>query len=106
MIDSESACLRGRATPSWAAHADQADSPRTIGEDAGTTPTGDGEAVSGRWPATVWRIIRRRGGLESVIQHERRTRLRHESLEPLPGLGAAPPVGGEGLDALLGERVG
>jgi hypothetical protein len=67
MIDSESACPRGRARPSWAATADEADSRSTIGEDVGTTPTGDGEAVSGWWPATVWRVTRGCVGLESVI---------------------------------------
>src|SRR5438093_6944148 len=56
MIDSESACPRGRARPSWAPPAAEADSRCTIGEDAG----GD--------PAKVWRVIRGCGGLESVIQ--------------------------------------
>src|SRR5215216_5492399 len=78
MIDSESACPWERARPRrlrrrpvaslpGAPHADEADSWRTIGEDVGTTPTGDGEAVSGRRPAKVWRVIQGCGGLESII---------------------------------------
>jgi hypothetical protein len=67
MIDSECACLWGRARPSWAPHADEADGWRTIGEDVGTKPTGDGEAVSGRWPAKVWRVIQGCEASESVI---------------------------------------
>jgi hypothetical protein len=55
MTGSESACPRGRARPSWAATADEADSRSTIGEYAGADP------------ATVWRVIRGCGGLESVI---------------------------------------
>jgi hypothetical protein len=55
MIDFESACPRGRARPSWAATADEADSRSTIGEDVGADP------------ATVWRVIRGCVDLESVI---------------------------------------
>src|SRR5215211_1691852 len=81
MVDSESACLRGRARPSWAPHADEVDSPRTIGEDVGTTPTGDGEAVSGRWPAPVWRVSRRCGGSGSAIYLRARREARPRPLD-------------------------
>jgi hypothetical protein len=38
MIDFESACPWGRARPSRAPHADEADSEKTIGEDVGGEP--------------------------------------------------------------------
>ena len=54
MVDSAAARARGRARASWAPNADEADS-SAIGEDAG----GD--------PATLWRVIRVRGVVESTI---------------------------------------
>src|SRR5947208_6727891 len=74
MIDSESACPRGRARPSWATPAAEADSRSTIGEDAG----GD--------PAKVWRVNRGCGGLESVIYQDCRARAHR-----LGSLCAMPP---------------
>src|SRR4051812_4240909 len=49
MVDFAAACARGRARPSWAPRAAEADSRCPIGEDA----RGD--------PAPVWRVIRVRG---------------------------------------------